>query len=82
MEKWKFFTLPGFELPPPLVVQPVASRYTDWAIPAPLIIVCIVDKICLPRRCLAIDILLFRAFGVAGMYLATRCLAIGMSRTT
>jgi hypothetical protein len=35
MEKWKFFTLPGLELPLPLVVQPVASRYTDWAIPAP-----------------------------------------------
>jgi hypothetical protein len=32
MEKWKFFTLPGFELPTPLVVQPVASRYTVWAI--------------------------------------------------
>jgi hypothetical protein len=30
MEKWKFFTLPGLELPLPLVVQPVASRYTDW----------------------------------------------------
>jgi hypothetical protein len=37
MEKWKiFFTLPGLELPPLLVVQPVASRYTDWAIPASL----------------------------------------------
>jgi hypothetical protein len=24
----------GLELPPPMVVQPVASRYTDWAIPA------------------------------------------------
>jgi hypothetical protein len=24
------------ELPPLLVVQPVASRYTDWAIPAPV----------------------------------------------
>jgi hypothetical protein len=23
------------QLPPPLVVQPVASLYTDWAIPAP-----------------------------------------------
>jgi hypothetical protein len=34
MEKWKYFTLPGLEVPPPLVVQPVASRYTDWAIPA------------------------------------------------
>jgi hypothetical protein len=29
-----FFTVPGFELPLSLVVQPVASRYTDWAIPA------------------------------------------------
>jgi hypothetical protein len=28
MEKRKFLTLPGLELPPPLVVQPVASRYT------------------------------------------------------
>jgi hypothetical protein len=34
MEKWTFFTLPGLELPFPLIVQPVASRYTDWAIPA------------------------------------------------
>jgi hypothetical protein len=25
----KMFTLPGLELPLPLVVQPVASRYTD-----------------------------------------------------
>jgi hypothetical protein len=25
----KFFTLPGLELRPPLIVQPVASRYTD-----------------------------------------------------
>jgi hypothetical protein len=29
MEKLNFFTLPGLELPPPLVVQAVASRYTD-----------------------------------------------------
>jgi hypothetical protein len=36
-EEVKMFTLPGFELPLPLVVQPVASRYTDWAIPAPYI---------------------------------------------
>jgi hypothetical protein len=27
----KIFTLLGLELPAPLVVQPVASRYTDWA---------------------------------------------------
>jgi hypothetical protein len=26
MEKWKFLTLPGLELPALLVVQPVASR--------------------------------------------------------
>jgi hypothetical protein len=31
MEKWNFFILPGLEL----VFQPVTSRYTDWAIPAP-----------------------------------------------
>jgi hypothetical protein len=35
MEKWKLLPLSGLELPPLLVVQPVASRYTDWAIPAP-----------------------------------------------
>jgi hypothetical protein len=29
MEKLKFFTPPGLELPLPLVVQPVASLYTD-----------------------------------------------------
>jgi hypothetical protein len=34
MEKWKFFTLPGLELPPPWS----SSRYTDWAIPAPNIL--------------------------------------------
>jgi hypothetical protein len=28
----KIFTLSGLEFPSPLVVQPVASRYTDWAI--------------------------------------------------
>jgi hypothetical protein len=32
MEKWKFLTLPGLELNTS-VVQPVASRYTDCAIP-------------------------------------------------
>jgi hypothetical protein len=31
VEKWKFFILSGLELPLPLVVQPVASRYTDCA---------------------------------------------------
>jgi hypothetical protein len=36
MEQWTFFTLPGFELPLPVVVQPVASLYTDWVIPAPM----------------------------------------------
>jgi hypothetical protein len=33
MEKWKFLTLPGLNLDLS-VVQPVASRYTDCAIPA------------------------------------------------
>jgi hypothetical protein len=35
MEKWKILTLQGIELPPLLFVEPVASHYTDWAIPAP-----------------------------------------------
>jgi hypothetical protein len=35
VEKRKFLTLPGLELDPS-VVQPVASRYTDYAIPASL----------------------------------------------
>jgi hypothetical protein len=34
LEKRKFLTLPGIESDPS-VVQPVASRYTDYAIPAP-----------------------------------------------
>jgi hypothetical protein len=33
VEKRKFLTLPGLEFRP-LVVQPVASRYTDYSIPA------------------------------------------------
>jgi hypothetical protein len=33
VEYWKFFNLPGLELRP-LDLQPAASRYTDWAIPA------------------------------------------------
>jgi hypothetical protein len=33
VQKRKFLTLPGLELRPSLV-QPVASRYTDYAIPA------------------------------------------------
>jgi hypothetical protein len=34
VEKRKFFILPGLELNPS-VVQPVASHYTDYAIPVP-----------------------------------------------
>jgi hypothetical protein len=34
VEKKKFLALPGLE-PHPSVVQPVTSRYTDYAIPAP-----------------------------------------------
>jgi hypothetical protein len=35
MVKWKFFDPNGTRnFPPPLVVQPLASLYTDWAIPA------------------------------------------------
>jgi hypothetical protein len=36
MEKWKFFDPTGTQTPAHLVIQPVASRYTDWAIPDPL----------------------------------------------
>jgi hypothetical protein len=36
LEERKFLTLPGLELRPPSIVQPVASRYTDYAIPAPI----------------------------------------------
>jgi hypothetical protein len=36
VEKRKFLTLPGDSNSDPLVVQPVASRYTDYVIPAPL----------------------------------------------
>jgi hypothetical protein len=43
---------------------------------------CIVDKACLLRRCLAIDILLFRASASAEICLATRCLAMGMAQNT
>jgi hypothetical protein len=39
MDKRKFLTLPRLELRP-LVVQPVARRYTDYAIPA--LIICLV----------------------------------------
>jgi hypothetical protein len=42
----------------------------------------IVDKACLLHRCLATDLLLFRAFDSEGMCLATRCLPMGMARTT
>jgi hypothetical protein len=35
VEKRKFLTLPGLEVDPS-VVQPVDSRYTNYAIPAPV----------------------------------------------
>jgi hypothetical protein len=34
-EKIKFLTLPGLGNSNPFVVHPVASRYTDYAMPAP-----------------------------------------------
>jgi hypothetical protein len=36
LEKRKFLAPPGFELRPLVVVQPVASSYTDYAIQAPI----------------------------------------------
>jgi hypothetical protein len=38
-------------------------------------IACVFDEVCLPRRCLAIDVLLFFAFASAVMCLTSRCLA-------
>jgi hypothetical protein len=37
MEKWKYILPYCDSNSRPLVVQPVVSRYTDWAIPAPTI---------------------------------------------
>jgi hypothetical protein len=42
---------------------------------------CIVDMSCLPRSCLAIDILLSRTLARAGMCLPSRCLALGIHVT-
>jgi hypothetical protein len=50
----------------------LASRYTYYAIPA------IVEKASLLIRCLAIDVLLLRAYASAGMCLPSRCLAMGL----
>jgi hypothetical protein len=38
LEKWTFLTPPGLGTPDSSVVQPVASRYTDYDIPAPYLI--------------------------------------------
>jgi hypothetical protein len=38
LEKRKFLTLLGLETPTPSVVQPVASRFTDYPIPASKVI--------------------------------------------
>jgi hypothetical protein len=38
----------------------------------------IVKEVCLLIRCLAMNVLLFRAFASAEMYLPSRCLAVGM----
>jgi hypothetical protein len=43
MERRKIWHLPGFELDPS-AVQPVASRYTDYAIPAPSQVILKVKK--------------------------------------
>jgi hypothetical protein len=42
---------------------------------------CIVDEACLPRRCLAVDVLLSRSLACAGMCLPSRCLAMGIQVT-
>jgi hypothetical protein len=36
VEKRKFLNLPGLELQPLGLPAPVASRYTDYAVPAPI----------------------------------------------
>jgi hypothetical protein len=44
-------------------------------------IACIVDEVCLPRRCLTTDILLSRALAYAEICLPSRCLAMGIHVT-
>jgi hypothetical protein len=41
----------------------------------------IVAKACLPRRCLATDVVLFSAFASPGMCLASHCLVMGIHVT-
>jgi hypothetical protein len=40
LNKRQFLTLSEFELLTPSVVEPIASRYTDYVIPAPRFILC------------------------------------------
>jgi hypothetical protein len=59
-EKRQFLTLLGLELDPP-VVQPIASRYTDYAIPAPtLLYVFMYIFSCIVNRLLTLAVLVCR----------------------
>jgi hypothetical protein len=59
VEKRKFLTLPGLELRPS-VFQPVATRYTDYAIPAQLHDSCFSHLELLNRNCSLHGLLVYR----------------------